>query len=113
MIKIDLQSLGSNTYGFLITTEKRAYITSSSIAKLFNLSTDIYSEILTTKVIRHTNYKNYDFLNIPYFKTNSNRNIVFYLNGIDERTYFKRFEEAFSRELTFLALGGEQLWTLK
>lgn len=105
MIRIDLQNLGGNNYGFLITTEKNAYTTSSSIAKLLNLDADIYNEILIKKVIQHSFYENSNFSSFPYFGTDSDKNIVFYLHGIDERTYFERFKEVFAKQLTIAALG--------
>lgn len=105
MIKIDLQDLGGNTHGFVIFNGKYAYTTSRSIAALFNLDTDTYNDILIKKVIKHSFYENSNFSSFPYFETDSDKNIVFYLHGIDERTYFERFKEVFAKQLTIAALG--------
>lgn len=106
MVKINLQCLRGSIYNFLIATENRGYTTSSSIANLFNLNLDTYNEILVKEVIKHPCFESRNFMKFPFLGVESNKDIVFYLNDIDEEVYIERFKNVFAKQLTLLKLGG-------
>lgn len=76
---IDLPNFRGETYNFLIMINNKCYMTSKSIADLFNLNVDTYNNILIKEVIKHSHYKNSCVVNFIVFGVKSDKDIVFYM----------------------------------
>lgn len=95
------QVVSGNSY-FEIANDGKLLSDSQEISNLLNLDVDVYIELLAKNVIKHNNYKTYNY-------NCTEKDILFKLNDIPKETYVERFKDAFTNQLTLLALGGESI----
>lgn len=89
----------SGAYFTITTSDGELYDSSQTIAKLFNMPTSVYNQLLVDKVIQHKHFEMY-----PQEYTNAD--LIFKSKGISKETYIKRFKEVFVDKVTALVLGG-------